>query len=451
MRACNSNWDLMMTEITIKDSKIVEGKLSTSIKATGGLDKYFGSTEFYANYDLNIHIDESIQNIPLTATILPLAWLTGSNIYVNKLDKKFFESIEFLKNVFKEMYPSAPFSTEIIAEEIVENEIQVEDSERRTGLLFSGGVDSVFSLLDNRHLNPRLIMIKGVEIGNYEKYDKYWENVVQIYKEFSIKEKVILNVVETNAREILNIRKVEQDFHKLLKYGTLWARLQHSLVLIPLTAPLSFGRFDRLLISATHDSTLSYSRHPWGSQPIVDENIRWANVKVEHVSFIPRNEKIRGAIKKYLENDRLNLRVCTKRERLQGTNLNCNACEKCYRTILPLILAGINVRDCGFEVNETTFQSIREFIEDKQLDIEGLEAFWLPLQKEIPSKFQSEILGATEFFEWYKNLDLKSYQANLWFYRDVYYKLPYKLAMALDILYKKFNINIHEHSPIRPK
>ena len=96
----------------------------------------------FVKYDTEIYADKSILNIPLTASVLPLAWLSGSNIVVDTLDKGFKESMDALQTVFMSMLPLAPFKTEIYVDELVENKIIPDDQERKTGLLFSGGVDS---------------------------------------------------------------------------------------------------------------------------------------------------------------------------------------------------------------------------------------------------------------------------------------------------------------------
>jgi hypothetical protein len=89
-------------------------------------------------YDTEISDNKSILNIPLTAAILSLAWLTGSDIYVTSLDKTFKESMNELKNAFREMFPKVLYYSEIITEKIVDNKNKLTNDEERTGLLFSG-------------------------------------------------------------------------------------------------------------------------------------------------------------------------------------------------------------------------------------------------------------------------------------------------------------------------
>jgi len=61
-----------------------------------------------------------------------------------------------------------------------------------------------------------------------------------------------LNIIKTNIREILIAKRIEHDFNEQLLEGTLWLRLL-IWVILPLTSPLSIGRFDRLMIAAPED------------------------------------------------------------------------------------------------------------------------------------------------------------------------------------------------------
>ena len=62
------------------------------------------------------------------------------------------------------------------------------------------------------------------------------------------------------------------------------------------------GRFDRLLIAGSVDPTLTI---PYATRPSTDEKIVWATLRVKHDGYIPRTEKIMGAIKDYMKNNTL--------------------------------------------------------------------------------------------------------------------------------------------------
>jgi hypothetical protein len=234
---------------------------------------------------------------------------------------------------------------------------------------------------------------------------------------------------------------IQHDFHEMLYDGSLRARLQHSLVLLPLAAPLSIGRFDRLLIAASQDPSYSFIERPWGGTPTADEKIIWADLTVEHDGFIHRTKKITGSIREYMKNEKITLQVCLR------PKINCCACEKCYRTITSLILAGIDPRDCGFDIDHETFDRIKSYFMSAKMSFSGTDYRWTPVQKLILKETCIDICGSKKFLKWFKDFDLRSTKKNVQLYRDLYYKMPYNIAKLLDKIYQIADINIHEASP----
>jgi len=433
-----------MEEIIISDSLISGNRLTSTVTFPKRLMKYFKSFSFFAEYDTKIRADKSILNIPLLSAVLPLAWLTGHNIYVNELDSTFGESMEELKKEFMKIYPEIPFTTKINTDILVENSIGEIETSKRTALLFSGGVDSTYSLITNMELEPRLIMIWGIEGYPYPLHAQHWDWMMSTYSRFAGRRGLSINFVKTNATSVLDDRRIEHDFHRLLYDGTIRARLQHSLVLLPLAAPLSTGRFDRILMAASQDPTYPQHMRPWGGTPDADEKIIWADLKVKHHGYIHRTQKITGAMKKHLENDKLTLQVCFRPRR------NCCSCEKCYRTIATLVLAGIDPRDCGFDIEDNVFDGMKSFFENTNMPYAGTDYRWTPIKNIIPDNIDYDICGSKNFFKWFRNFDLKTTEKNIGVYRKIYLTLPYNIAKILDIFYRKVGINMHEHSPTLP-
>jgi hypothetical protein len=441
-----------LSEIHIQGAKFKNNRLTNSLNLSKKLKRFIKTPEMFIEYDTDIHADESILNIPLTATVLPLAWLTGSDIFLNTLDRDFKESMDTLQSVFKSMFPLPPFSTEIHSEELVVNKINPIDPERRTGLLFSGGVDSTYSMITHQSENPRLIMHWGVEGPPYPVYRNYWEMVNRTYKDFANKNELAFNLTKTNVLEILDPRKIEHRFHKELYYGSLWVRLQHSLVLLSLVAPLSMNRFDRLLIAASNwrgsRATVDPDR-PHSQRPETDERIGWAGLSVKHDGYIPRNKKIK-VIGEHINSNKLTLRACLARPGDQTTpeKMNCNNCSKCHRTIMQLVQFQHDPEELGFSVDDSTFNKIREYYSRH-----GLDSFGINSQTLLPENFEHNFYGSRCFFEWLKNFKLtdKDLAPDIWVYRGIYDSLPYPLAKIVNVIYKKFDINIHFGNPILPQ
>jgi len=432
---------ISVDELVIRDSELISRRFDSSVFVPSSLRKYLRSSRLFLNYDSEIAADKSILNIPMLTTLLPLAWLTGSDISVGELDATFMKSIHRLQQVFSKMYPEVPFTTEINAKKLVENEFEVDPS-GRTALLFSGGVDSTFSAITNIGLKPKLIIIWGISGYPYPKHHEYWENVMSTYLEFSRRHHLPLHLIRTNALEVLHSRRIEHDFHKELFDGPLWLRLQYALLTLPLTTPLSIDRFDRLLIAAARHPTYDFLKNPEAMEPIARE-IKWANLQIQLDGFIPRVDKIAGAIRQYLEVNRHKLRVCQRHRLIERGKLNCCSCEKCYRTIISLILSRMNPNECGFEIHRSTFNKMRSFFEEKKMYSQHIEDQWKPIQREIPDKMEYDLYGSKEFLKWLRTLNLKSKEKDDGPFRRLYYKLPWYISKVLFEIYKIKGINLH--------
>jgi len=108
-------------EIYIEGSKLNGRRICNLLKVSEDLKRFIKTPEMFVEYDVDIYADKSILNIPITATILPLAWLTGSDLYVDTLDRTFKENMDKLQLVFKEIHPDIPFTTEIHAKKLIDN------------------------------------------------------------------------------------------------------------------------------------------------------------------------------------------------------------------------------------------------------------------------------------------------------------------------------------------
>jgi hypothetical protein len=435
----------VLSIIEISEPVLKGQKLKQSFSVPEEQVKHIQEKELFIEYDTDIKSDKSILGIPLTAAVLPFAWLTGSDIHVSSIDKTFKESMDDLKNTFREMYPRVSFQTEIIANEVVENLTEPCDTETHTGLMFSGGVDSTYTLITNFDLQPKLIMLWGVDDFSYPEHKDHWEKTISTYTEYAERKSLELYILRTNISQIFNNQRIEHTYHKELYDGRIRQALQNSLLLIPTTAPLSMGRFDHVLIAASLFN-LDRSLRPDAALPKLDEKIIWADLSVEHHGIHTRLDKI-YALGDYLKKDDVTLRVCL-RSKLSEGYLNCGICEKCLRTIVSLTVAGIDPNNCGFKVDESTWRIMRSMWE-KRKTIRG-STNWRIIQSLLSETIDQDIHGSREFFEWFRDYDFKSAEKN-WFYTDLYTSLPYSLAKIVDKLYSKMGINVHDEAFVREK
>jgi hypothetical protein len=198
---------------------------------------------------------------------------------------------------------------------------------------------------------------------------------------------------------------------------------------------LSTNRFNEILFAASLWPTYPYEKHSLTTLPHTDEKIVWADITTEHSGFIHRIDKF-PAIVEFIKDHKIILKVCPK------PYLNCCQCEKCYSTIMTLILHGIDPNDCGFSVSEETFKDMRRFFEKVPLRETMITSSYSPIKKMIPDNIENDFHESKEFFHWIHDFDLYSNINDNWGYRVIYNKLPFSLANIFDKLLRKRSINV---------
>jgi hypothetical protein len=193
-----------------------------------------------------------------------------------------------------------------------------------TGLFFSGGVDSFYSLLrrngpgaDNtRPPVTDLILIHGADIplANAEAFNRLRPRMAEVAGQLGVE----LVDIATNARET--------------RWGRAnWPMLSHAALLIAAGLVLE-PRFARLLIA----SSAPYGQlEPYGSHPITDPLFTTSRTRVIHDGAdTDRPEKITyiGSHPAVLQH----LRVCW----IGRNDTNCGRCPKCLNAMMGLELAG---------------------------------------------------------------------------------------------------------------
>jgi len=405
------------------NSTLSANTIKSRITVSRDLEKYFRHYDFFSRYDARIVDNSSILDIPALSLLLPLAWTTGADIYVDELDKTFANSMDSVHREFRRMHPRLPFQTRLVADRLVNNKYASND----TALLYSGGLDSTYSLFSNIALKPRLIMIFGtadIPISNLP----FQKTLEKEYSAFAEREGLILSFIRTNAMELLDFGRLDHLFGRLQSRSSLrtyWDGIGYMLCHIGQAAPLSIGRFGHLL--AASGAVICASKYPSAEWIGRDAGARigWANVGIEWHGAIPRHEKA-FFLKDFLDARRSKLRVCLN-SAWTRTSLNCSLCEKCLLAITMLAAADIDPNECGFSMDGLTFNRTRRVI--CHTSAQEVAIHWKPLQEAISDAIGLDRYGARPFFEWFKMVDFDSmrrpYRSPL---SNLYYKLPYSIA-----------------------
>lgn len=392
-------------KIIIKPPKVFNKKiLIYQLDCSTRVSRFFISKTLVLEYPVDIDtLDTSIQIIPALASIINVAWILGADVYVDTIDKNYRESLDYIQSVMKDWYPDFPFSTKIFGASKINS-----FPNNNFALLYSAGLDSTTSYITHMKKNLILISISG----NSESIDSQFKDKKLITPLSNEQNKIL--IVKTNIEKVIDVNLIYEYFG--LNW---WMNLSHGLVLSGHCAPLTVINHVGILYLAS-----SFTRdfnYPWGSHPLIDNNICWANTNVVHDGFdATRQEKIMHILKTYGEKfgHFPKLKVCSK---YQISESNCQRCEKCSRTIIGLLAAGVDPNKCGFKINPQTLNYIKDSLErGKFFNRHGLierpvklinrlyPIFeWEDIQHAISSDFIDDVYLSKDFFKWFKNFDIK--------------------------------------------
>jgi len=190
--------------------------------------------------------------------------------------------------------------------------------DKGTALMFSGGVDSFYSLF----AGPRpdfLVSVHGFDIDLADRERALaLENAL---KDAADAQGCIPVLIRTNLRE-----------HPASGKPRLWDRA-HGGALAAIGHLLS-DRIDQLVVSSSYSNPVT---HPWGSTPQTDSLLSGDRLTVTHFGGDCRREDRVGAIARNLL-VRKHLRVCWEN---RSPAHNCSRCEKCVIAMMHLAEHGV--------------------------------------------------------------------------------------------------------------
>jgi hypothetical protein len=409
----------------------LEGKtLTVRVRISRDLRRYFRKYEFFIRYEQDIHADQGVLNIPGVALLLPLAWLAGSDLYVDCLDRTFADAADKLQRAYRAIYPKMRFGTQLVVEDPVDSPPNPEAS----AMLFSGGMDATYTFFANRHLKPRLIQVFGTEFPLSN--TRYLDLIVKESSAFADTHGVEISFVYTNFFFLFDQRAIIHQWSRVRERvnGDLWKGTGYALGFLSMSAPLSAGRFNHMMIAAwaNKEHADRMRENPDSSSPGIDQKIAWSNLRVEHHGCLHRFEKAQ-AMKDWLPGNRM--RVCWMCDKVTegNTTMNCGQCEKCARTIVALAIGGVDPAQCGFAIDEVTVNAIKSRLIGRMSKNSHMTMWWGPMQREIPDSIDDGMFGLRDFMEWFRAFDLGNGldpKPPLWSIDRLYSLFPYPVSLA---------------------
>jgi hypothetical protein len=314
--------------------------------ASGPAAKFFqGCPSFFVQYDEDVSgCPQAIAIIPFVANILPIAWFAGFAVRVSEIDRIFAQSMIRLREEFRKMYPGHALSGALEAQRLID----VEWRGNRRFLLFSGGLDAFTSLVRHRDEDLELVTLLGADIDLSDV--KQWNECQRHINEEPLLQRFPRHVIASNLQTFYT-REVE-----IRLVFIWWGKVQHGLGMLGLLAPLSQLRGCGWAYIAS-----SVPGDAWGSSPQTDSCIRWGSLVVENDGVELGRQGKADFIVRYVREsgEQFTLRVCYSEV---SKDLNCGRCEKCYRTMMNLILANHDPRQFGVPFSSESYPSMIELL-----------------------------------------------------------------------------------------
>lgn len=343
----------MINKIIVNDINVKKNKVEVNFKVQGSISKFFNQNTMYIEYEEIIEgIPKGILVIPFISNVIQIAWFFDSEILVPELDKNFYSSLEEIKNSFSNMFTKAQLKGKITVDKIKDYKYT---PEKKSATFFSGGVDSLATLIIRIDEKPDLVTLWGSDIKLNDK--EGWNKVKNEVSNFA-KSKDLKNVfIKSDFREFINERELDNEFNKVTetKDGW-WFGVQHGIGLLGHIAPYAY-KYKLGIMYMPASLNLKSENYRIASHPNIDNKFKVATMNVIHDGFEnTRQDKI-GIICDYIKKtgEDIKIRVCWQ----SSGGDNCSVCEKCSRTIMGIIVEGLDPNKLGFNLNKETIINIK--------------------------------------------------------------------------------------------
>lgn len=363
-----------MEQITILGIRKQNGTITYQYEASVELKKYFSDREFTIEYPESIEaVPDGVAAIPFVCNVLPIVWLTNSKLVIPELDEAFYQCIPKVKKGYETMYPESEFLGEIEVGKIVPCDRPALPG--KCAMFYSGGVDSMDTLFRHLKEQPTLISIWGSDI----KYDNVdgWNLLHKAIEEAAERYQLPEVVIHSTFREFDREGELHKAFSGQLKDGW-WHGVKHGIALLGHVAPYAYLHgLERMYIASTHCP--EDGRVRCASNPLIDNNVRYVNCSVVHDGFqCSRQDKVHNIVCHARDNgDYLPLHVCWETQ----TGENCCNCEKCFRTIVGILVENEDPARLGFPGFERNLENIRTVLNVKYS--EALRSYWTKIQDSL--------------------------------------------------------------------
>ena len=357
------------------------------------LRKYFAAV-YEIRYPRPVEdLDSAMLFVPYVAAVMPAVWVLDATLEVPQIDAVFADSLDRVRSGFADMYPSVPFTGRLVTERRSVTLRQTSGS----AALFSGGIDSIATAVAHESESPVFITLNSPE---------------DLQDGTAGRRRAVATALAEGLRTArYEIVADPENATSWSRLGSLfaeitgwWGHMQHALALTGTAAPLmtALGR-ETLYIPSSH--VVGAEDLPWGSHPRIDNEIRWTGGQVSHDLYELGRQRKLALVADYLRRSgaQFEAQVC---QELPG-GANCSRCEKCYRTIVGLMLEGVDPRELGFDFSRGSWSSVRAMMERGEIVFTANERImWGQIQEAIDPVRLLDEEGFGEFASWLAAEDL---------------------------------------------
>lgn len=325
-----------MELISVRKETVEAGRVR--VTGTIAYDDRPGTTEEYW-FEVPAGVAESISdsgNAWLVA-LLPMAAALGEPLRVPlPVDRLLVRNLREVMVIWSGWFPRL----RVVPLETLASSPPSVVMKRKTGMFFSGGVDSFYTLLHNEEDEAagfpvdELIAIHGFDIllGNDDAFERHRRRLER--------------VAAATGKTLLPVRmNLRQTRLRELSMSDLW----HGCALASVGLLLE-NRYERILIASSEE----YAKiGPWGSHPLTDPLLSTGATSFLHDgAALARWQKLEFLAPFDVVLD--SLRVCSR----NTSDGNCGDCEKCCRNMIILELLGALERASTFPAQKVDLDRI---------------------------------------------------------------------------------------------
>lgn len=369
-------------------------------QASEGLNRFFSGKPFIIEYPVPVEdIPDSVAAIPFVSSVLPLIWLTGGTMEIESLDQTFYSCLPKLKQGYERMYPELDFSGTVSVKNVVVN--PTEAKKEKSAVFFSGGLDSVFTLIEHLDENPDLICIWGSDIA----YDNEagWKSVHDAVLGYANQ----FHLTDIPIRSAFRAFDLEWEIDAVYqkKFGVnWWYGFKHGIALLGHAAPYAYlHNIGKIYIASSNSP--AEGKVQCASDPSLDNCVQFCNCQVIHDGFeFDRQGKIHNLVE-YVRRTGVSLPLHVCWESQSGSN--CCECEKCYRTMMELIVEGMDPVLFGFNDCWDNIGKMRRILVGEKKISKHLVYEWSQIQKNAQqNRDQLKHSPYWKYIKWLETADI---------------------------------------------